>query len=115
LQLVHLLEGLVFAHEMDGLGPLVQTQVHVAELRVYAALEVNVLTVKLSKLDIEYSFTCSVKPFSSPSKLTIVFFYFSRMIRACFRKDSANSRIARNLDRFSFCSGGSVALEFSSF
>jgi hypothetical protein len=76
LELIHLFEALIFIGEMKSFNPFMEAQTNITELSVNTTLELNILTVKFPNLDMKYSLTCSVRPFSSPSKLTMVFFYF---------------------------------------
>ena len=82
LQVVLPVELLVVVGRADGLGPVVLAECDVAEEGEDARLEVEVLAVELPEWAIAYSFTCSVRPFSSPYKFTIMLFSFSRQLSA---------------------------------
>jgi len=82
LQVVLPLELLVVAGGVDCFGPVVLAECEVAEEGEDARLEVEVLAVELPEWAIPYSLTCSVRPFSSPYKFTIMLFSFYKQLSA---------------------------------
>lgn len=93
LKLILLLKGLIERGVVNGLSPFMFAKMNVTKKTVDATLETYVFTIQLSTLRNNYSFTCSVSPFSSYSRLTIMLFSFYKTSRASFRNHSLISRI----------------------
>jgi hypothetical protein len=91
---------------MNGFCPLAFALINIAKKWVNAGFVFNILAIEFSKYSNNYWLTCSVKPFSYPSKLTMMLFYLYKNVKDCFRNHYPRLSIS-----LSFALWGSIFCE----